>query len=194
MPSRLAHKKSRNGCVRCKARRVKCDETHPICNNCGRHNVECIFPPAVVPATKPKGTTSRTPQQELPGFQSLSAGEPSASGTASLDSSVKASSTTYSRSPSAPYLELHSPYSDQSEDPLTGDDRRLLEVRLLHHYMTIVTWTFPSCTNPIIREYVSLWFSFALLKHSLLTFYVQYAAHYISCNELNSSEKNSVQN
>ncbi|KAI8724349.1 hypothetical protein NCS52_00003800 [Fusarium sp. LHS14.1] len=37
---RLGHKKSRNGCLRCKARRVKCDELRP-CTNCVRHHVEC---------------------------------------------------------------------------------------------------------------------------------------------------------
>ncbi|KIW04320.1 uncharacterized protein PV09_04612 [Verruconis gallopava] len=41
MPPRLAHTKSRKGCVRCKARKVKCDESRPICKNCSRHNVAC---------------------------------------------------------------------------------------------------------------------------------------------------------
>ncbi|KAK8205947.1 hypothetical protein IWZ01DRAFT_60321 [Phyllosticta capitalensis] len=37
---RLGHKKSRNGCVQCKRRRVKCDEQRP-CSHCARHGVEC---------------------------------------------------------------------------------------------------------------------------------------------------------
>ena len=32
-----AHKKSRRGCLNCKARKVKCDETRPLCNNCAKH-------------------------------------------------------------------------------------------------------------------------------------------------------------
>ncbi|KAF2088586.1 hypothetical protein K490DRAFT_64635 [Saccharata proteae CBS 121410] len=37
---RLGHKKSRNGCIQCKKRRVKCDEHRP-CNHCARHGVQC---------------------------------------------------------------------------------------------------------------------------------------------------------
>ena len=44
MPPRLSHTKSRTGCYRCKARKVKCDEAHPQCQNCARHNVECRYP------------------------------------------------------------------------------------------------------------------------------------------------------
>ncbi|KAK3390347.1 hypothetical protein B0H63DRAFT_465319 [Podospora didyma] len=40
---RLYHKKSKTGCTRCRARRVKCDETRPICNNCHRHSVPCHY-------------------------------------------------------------------------------------------------------------------------------------------------------
>ncbi|KAH8651144.1 hypothetical protein BX600DRAFT_100027 [Xylariales sp. PMI_506] len=37
---RVGHKKSRHGCIRCKARRVKCDEQRP-CSNCVRHRTPC---------------------------------------------------------------------------------------------------------------------------------------------------------
>ena len=43
MPPRLAHKKSRTGCQRCKARKVKCDETYPVCGKCHRQGVECVY-------------------------------------------------------------------------------------------------------------------------------------------------------
>lgn len=29
------------GCISCKARRVKCDETHPICQRCQKAGIEC---------------------------------------------------------------------------------------------------------------------------------------------------------
>ncbi|KAI1498552.1 hypothetical protein F5X99DRAFT_319878 [Biscogniauxia marginata] len=44
---RLYHKKSRTGCVRCKQRRVKCDEGRPSCGGCSRHVVECKYPSQV---------------------------------------------------------------------------------------------------------------------------------------------------
>ncbi|KAF2263379.1 hypothetical protein CC78DRAFT_465656 [Lojkania enalia] len=33
--------KSRNGCITCKAKRLKCDETKPSCQQCARRNVTC---------------------------------------------------------------------------------------------------------------------------------------------------------
>lgn len=33
--------KSRNGCLTCKKKRLKCDETKPGCNNCSKRNIEC---------------------------------------------------------------------------------------------------------------------------------------------------------
>lgn len=33
--------KSRNGCTTCKAKRLKCDETKPSCEQCRKRNVQC---------------------------------------------------------------------------------------------------------------------------------------------------------
>lgn len=40
---RKFHKKSRKGCATCKKRKVKCDETRPICGNCERMSIECVY-------------------------------------------------------------------------------------------------------------------------------------------------------
>lgn len=36
--------KSRKGCLRCRLRRKKCGEEHPVCQNCRRNNMNCIWP------------------------------------------------------------------------------------------------------------------------------------------------------
>ncbi|KAH8835103.1 hypothetical protein DL96DRAFT_1572841 [Flagelloscypha sp. PMI_526] len=41
--TRKSHKKSRGGCVTCKARRVKCDEFRPICKACTRRQEACVW-------------------------------------------------------------------------------------------------------------------------------------------------------
>jgi hypothetical protein len=41
--SRRTHKKSRAGCIRCKRRHIKCDETRPVCVNCSTANLECEY-------------------------------------------------------------------------------------------------------------------------------------------------------
>ncbi|KAI1624900.1 hypothetical protein EDD37DRAFT_628299 [Exophiala viscosa] len=56
--SRRTHKKSRNGCVPCKRRHMRCDENHPICVNCDAAEIRCSFlgqnSPQIVPAV-PQG-------------------------------------------------------------------------------------------------------------------------------------------
>ncbi|KAF2022026.1 hypothetical protein BU24DRAFT_363017 [Aaosphaeria arxii CBS 175.79] len=41
--SRQSHNKSRTGCGRCKARRIKCDETKPECNKCTTFGAKCDY-------------------------------------------------------------------------------------------------------------------------------------------------------
>ncbi|KAH7139873.1 hypothetical protein B0J13DRAFT_68422 [Dactylonectria estremocensis] len=41
--SRRHHKKSRNGCLECKRRHIKCDEQQPVCANCGAAEMRCSF-------------------------------------------------------------------------------------------------------------------------------------------------------
>ncbi|VEU24288.1 DEKNAAC105601 [Brettanomyces naardenensis] len=40
---RRFHRKSRRGCATCKRRRVKCDEAKPICGNCQRIGLDCVY-------------------------------------------------------------------------------------------------------------------------------------------------------
>lgn len=123
MPPRLAHKKSRRGCQQCKARRVKCDETHPACTKCTKHGVPCeysrnaLLRSGIVPP--PMGRNGSI------------------------------SSTT-------PPMCLESPYSDPGETTLSieSGERRELELRLLHHFTTTVTYTFPACNE---QRYRDLW-------------------------------------
>ncbi|KAH6607479.1 hypothetical protein Trco_003792 [Trichoderma cornu-damae] len=40
----VKHRRTRSGCYTCRSRRVKCDETRPICDRCRKGNRECIYP------------------------------------------------------------------------------------------------------------------------------------------------------
>lgn len=53
---RRPHSKSRHGCTTCKRRRVKCDETHPICKNCQHLDLQCSYTSVPTPASQPVGT------------------------------------------------------------------------------------------------------------------------------------------
>uniref|UniRef100_A0A8H7N2N3 Zn(2)-C6 fungal-type domain-containing protein n=1 Tax=Bionectria ochroleuca TaxID=29856 RepID=A0A8H7N2N3_BIOOC len=41
--AKLFHRKTRTGCQRCRIRRVKCDESKPICSNCKRLDLVCEY-------------------------------------------------------------------------------------------------------------------------------------------------------
>ncbi|PSN74960.1 hypothetical protein BS50DRAFT_28237 [Corynespora cassiicola Philippines] len=45
LKTRKPHRKSRNGCLPCKARHVKCDEQKPDCVNCDKYGSKCEYPP-----------------------------------------------------------------------------------------------------------------------------------------------------
>jgi len=123
MPPRLAYKKSRKGCERCKARRVKCDEAHPECSNCTKHGVSCEY-------------SSHAP------FRSETMQPPT-------ENNGSPSSATHP-------MCLADPYSEPGEitNLIEPEERRELELRLLHHFITIVTYTFPACNE---KRYRDLW-------------------------------------
>ncbi|ESK85619.1 c6 zinc finger protein [Moniliophthora roreri MCA 2997] len=41
------HTKSKNGCLTCRRRRIKCDEAEPICRNCHRRELVCVQRPKI---------------------------------------------------------------------------------------------------------------------------------------------------
>ncbi|RHZ66721.1 uncharacterized protein CDV56_104761 [Aspergillus thermomutatus] len=79
MPRR-AHKKSRNGCLECKRRHIKCNENRPICSNCTVSERVCEYGINVFKVIRPvdspihsAASTSLSPATNLPsGRSSLS--------------------------------------------------------------------------------------------------------------------------
>ncbi|KAL7621683.1 hypothetical protein AAE478_009010 [Parahypoxylon ruwenzoriense] len=66
MPA-LGYRKSRNGCLRCKQRRIKCDESRP-CGACVRHELACSLmvtqsPQQAQPSSSRTGSRNHFPQQ-----------------------------------------------------------------------------------------------------------------------------------
>ncbi|KAJ6000198.1 hypothetical protein N7481_000607 [Penicillium waksmanii] len=58
------HKKSRVGCQRCRARKVKCNEAKPMCGACSRRGLSCVYDRLVGhnQGTGPRGNPSPTQQ------------------------------------------------------------------------------------------------------------------------------------
>lgn len=60
---RKGHTKSRNGCINCKRRRVKCPETLPECENCRRLGMKCEYSTRRIMMDAPSRPLQSTPTQ-----------------------------------------------------------------------------------------------------------------------------------
>ncbi|KAL2178837.1 putative transcription factor [Thermothelomyces heterothallicus CBS 202.75] len=142
MPPRRSHKKSRSGCRRCKARKIKCDEVHPRCGNCVKHGVPCDFEhPEVLAELQAAAAAAAADSPSTPGSTANYRSPASRHG--SIMSGASAGS-----SGSAP---LCRPPPTPSVSQTTPPGHRLLELRLMHHYtaMTCKTFTF---TAPVTED------------------------------------------
>ncbi|KAL2835323.1 hypothetical protein BJY01DRAFT_252790 [Aspergillus pseudoustus] len=62
---RRRHKKSRNGCMECKRRRIKCDEIKPSCSRCILTRQDCIYQPTS-PTTQAQSAANASEQSLEP--------------------------------------------------------------------------------------------------------------------------------
>ncbi|KAG0635222.1 hypothetical protein HOY80DRAFT_1018115 [Tuber brumale] len=92
MPPKRRHTKSRNGCMTCRRRRVKCDEIRPICTNCTRRELDCTYT-AYCPPGRPG--ISRDPSS--PSSCTLSSCTSSSSCTSTSCTSLSSSSSSLSQ-------------------------------------------------------------------------------------------------
>lgn len=105
---RKYHLKSRNGCLTCKKRRVKCDETRPLCTKCTNMKLVCGYTlpddnakrhhpqpqqltPGSTPSPKnaaPGHASNSTPSSSAPGFGGVSASTLASMGLSGIGSSL----------------------------------------------------------------------------------------------------------
>lgn len=104
-------------------RKVKCDENHP-CSNCVKHNTQFEY----------RDRFGRVSFRE------------SAAPSASQDSDASLG-VPMQVGPISPYEDL-----EDIEHAFTVEERRLLELRLINHFSTIVTYTFPGCNEQRFRD------------------------------------------
>ncbi|OTA61100.1 hypothetical protein K449DRAFT_383163 [Hypoxylon sp. EC38] len=170
---RLYHKKSRTGCMRCKQRRVKCDEIRPSCGSCSRHAVECVYPnasqgaPKAVPVTRhnsgPTVYSANHPTTPSPGLPGLA---PVMDDTSHLDPGHTSGPPSIEDRPanSPHYLGYYPSPSSSYHPPDEGSDtdislpegpwRRFWEIRLIHNYHQNMVQPFPSAQS---EKVVQIW-------------------------------------
>ncbi|CZT00813.1 related to C6 finger domain protein [Rhynchosporium graminicola] len=72
-PDQTKHRRTRSGCYTCRSRRVKCDETRPLCERCKKGGRECVYPETSTSAKALRSTSSSTlnlSSHESPGSSS----------------------------------------------------------------------------------------------------------------------------
>ncbi|PKX90561.1 Zn(II)2Cys6 transcription factor domain-containing protein [Aspergillus novofumigatus IBT 16806] len=126
---RLAHRKSRNGCQRCRARRVKCDEARPVCRDCHRHGVACLYDRSEgqPPTAQTEQQRRSTPHAPSPPSQIALAG--------SHEAATAAATTALC---SRPRWE--------------GEYHAYTELRLLHHFTIGTSLTLPGAHLQSIKD------------------------------------------
>jgi hypothetical protein len=157
---RIAFKKSRSGCRRCKERKVKCDEASPTCHNCARHRVACEY--VAAPAKRANGRAGERRR-----------GASSTPGASSSAGSAR-------RPPQGREEGGREGEEGEEEEGVEGlglgpAQRRLLELRLLHHFVGVVAHTFSAADNPVVLDVwtklvVRTAFAHAFLLNTLLAF------------------------
>ncbi|EHK26160.1 uncharacterized protein TRIVIDRAFT_55553 [Trichoderma virens Gv29-8] len=153
---KLNHKKSRFGCQRCRTRRVKCNEAKPTCQHCERHRAKCIYD---------RLPQKRTSQETSPGSSS----QPLASESGVSETSPDKPSPLSSVDP-------------LDEEVLESKQRRLLETRLMHLYVTETGPSLP-IDEKTYKVFATLAPKLALDSEALLyAIYALAAIHSLICN------------
>ncbi|KAI1863778.1 hypothetical protein JX265_003914 [Neoarthrinium moseri] len=138
---RLYHKKSRAGCVRCKQRRVKCNEARPSCGGCSRHAVDCVYPTEAAGGTtlahssaESRATSDTETTEYLPvDLDSNHRANPLPS---KLDSPSAGKSVYQVSNQELPKILTPDCLGDSELDLPESRERRLWELRLLHNSLT----------------------------------------------------------
>lgn len=138
---KVGHKKSRKGCQTCKARRVKCDEVTPECGSCVRLGLECSYAPFEPARSRPKSQPAET--NLLPTIK----GSPVGSGSQGSPTTATNGDFNTMTFPARP-----APQDSLSEE---SEQRRYMELRLLHHWMLQVSRSFGITSPP---EWKELWY------------------------------------
>lgn len=156
---KLNHKKSRYGCQRCRMRRVKCNEAKPTCHHCERHRAQCIYD------RLPRNAKSR---ESSP-----------ASSSRPLTTEAR---TSESGSDKQSPLSSVDTVDTVDDDAPESKQRRLLEARLMHLYLTETGPSLPidDITRPVFANMMP---KLALDSEALLySIYALAAVHSCVCN------------
>ncbi|KAM5510002.1 sterol uptake control protein 2 [Fusarium oxysporum f. sp. phaseoli] len=147
---RRPHFKSKNGCLNCRKRRVKCSEEHPTCRSCASRRTVCEYPEGVV--------ESSTTSISVPPLRTSVESPPAVSPFPS-DTSV---STRTSASATIPL---------QSLGHTTTQTLELNQLHLLHHWTVSTSVDLCRCPKTLYiwqEAFPEIGFRYPFVLHALL--------------------------
>ncbi|KAH7160405.1 hypothetical protein B0J13DRAFT_519816 [Dactylonectria estremocensis] len=204
---RLGYKKSRRGCLRCKQRRVKCDENRP-CSACTRHGLECTYVESPSNPDRSVRSVSLTPSDSASAI--MASQDMMHPVTSPLDPAqqhtLRNSDVSSAAEPTPPDLSWNGtsdpfPYFDKFVTGPGSTDQSpwLTDLELMHHY-TSSTFT----TLPRAAELQQIWqieiprlsMSHAFLLHQVLAVSAHHQSqlhperysHYSICASMHQNE------
>ncbi|KAJ9644891.1 uncharacterized protein PV06_04475 [Exophiala oligosperma] len=149
MPPRLAHRKSRTGCRRCKERKVKCTEERPSCAACARHGVDCEYIENSSLTVNKAASVSHQPQAGRSPSKKPSPAQVREQPAAASSSSRSLSEHEATVSPPSG---LDVPYSRNLSGVIPDDLRSQIELYLIHRFKSSVSQSFPSAQTPHLKD------------------------------------------
>ncbi|GAW11437.1 hypothetical protein ANO14919_007830 [Xylariales sp. No.14919] len=175
--TRQSHRKSRNGCINCKRRKVKCDELRPQCTKCTLFGVRCTFAgdsvsselPAPVlsdhEASRPRGRGR--PRKNW----AVDSGTPECENTTSPSASATSEPTTHNS---------------------WGSSLSIEEAELLLHFTQVTAYTLAGNTavnDPMLRFWSYNLPRIGLAHHFVLRLAYALAAYHIAYHDSTDSSK-----
>ncbi|KAH7397585.1 hypothetical protein BKA64DRAFT_672287 [Cadophora sp. MPI-SDFR-AT-0126] len=157
---RRPHHKSRNGCVQCKARKIKCGEEKPTCKKCQSYGTECSFlqthPLHRVPPPPP-------PQTAVPAWAN-----PKPIPTGSREPTIQSMLSPDPNTIQTPSPAISSPLRRSSPPP---ESYTMQDLELLHFYTTTYSDNFfedPKLIEIYRTTVVQLAFDYPFLMHEIM--------------------------
>lgn len=185
---RLGYSKSRSGCLRCKQRRVKCDEDVP-CSACVRHGVACSLRGSVDSRASATSSLETSTEQHVEGTATENQRKRLHDLRPNAEPAIRTGGKVAKRClreirPIAQHIPPTTPYPYLTrlvdESAVREEDSRLSDLELMHHYTAIAWQTLPRAEEvyeiwQVITPQLALKHDFLL--HQLLSLSAFHMAH-----------------
>ncbi|KAI0466137.1 hypothetical protein F4859DRAFT_498376, partial [Xylaria cf. heliscus] len=179
---RKPHRKSRNGCMNCKRRKVKCDEQQPECAKCVLFGLRCRYPGDAPSSESPNsGSLLTTPDHEP--YRPRGRGRPR------KNWAIEFGALTCGQTALSPATATSEPTTPVS----SGGGLNIDEAELLLHFIQVTAQTVANNTgmgDPMVRFWSYNLPRIGLAHHFVLRLAYALAAYHIAHHDIRDGPRN----